>query len=416
MTTEDRATVIASATIVPGGSIMTLEHARWRTGAIAAAALALALVAAAAEAAVHVANNGLDSPTCGAPSDPCRTISQALVNIPVTPPRLAKILVHPGRYGDLDHDGVLNGPGEETSGVGTDCDCLIRVSKPGITIESTDGAAVTVLDASGGAEIQDGKLTVVHVAASGVVFGRPHHGFTLVGGTGLHVAAAKVDSVQIGGNLAYANRFFGFSISGGSNHVLTGNLAIANAGPGFVLSGDHVHVADNLAANNVGQGFLILASDHFTVDGNVASGNAQDGFAFFGTGHTIMRNVAAGNGRDGMVVIGSGHFVTLNEVVGNVRIGVSLGSGLPGDPPTLATVQRNRLYGNNPALKDGFFNCGFANLNLGGPPVDATSNYWGQPTGPGPEPADDVCAPGGGTTLVDPFSRALHLVVPPPSW
>ena len=60
-------------------------------------------------ATLHVANNGIDSDTCGAGSAPCRSISRAIVNAAAGD----TIVVGPGRYGDLNGDGSFGGPGEE---------------------------------------------------------------------------------------------------------------------------------------------------------------------------------------------------------------------------------------------------------------------------------------------------------------
>ena len=45
---------------------------------------------------LFIANNGLDSPTCGAVNAPCRSISQAIAN--ASPGD--KVIVGPGRYRD----------------------------------------------------------------------------------------------------------------------------------------------------------------------------------------------------------------------------------------------------------------------------------------------------------------------------
>ena len=52
------------------------------------------------------------------------------------------------------------------------CLCMIKVNKS-ITLKSSDGAAVTILDA-GGAD-----LRVVVIQANGVTFGRRSGGFTM---------------------------------------------------------------------------------------------------------------------------------------------------------------------------------------------------------------------------------------------
>jgi hypothetical protein len=117
----------------------------------------------------RVENYGVDSSTCGMSAAPCRSITQAIANSSGGD----IISVGPGRYGDLDGDGTLgNIPGEE---VGCGGGCLIDVRKR-LTIRSTHGAGVTVLDA-GRASLPDG----VALLTDGVVFGQQGSGFTITG-------------------------------------------------------------------------------------------------------------------------------------------------------------------------------------------------------------------------------------------
>ena len=61
----------------------------------------------------RVANNGVDSASCGTSANPCRSITQAIANAADGD----RIVVGPGTYGDLNNDGVLgNSPGEENPG------------------------------------------------------------------------------------------------------------------------------------------------------------------------------------------------------------------------------------------------------------------------------------------------------------
>jgi len=68
------------------------------------------------------------------------------------------------------------------------------------------------------------------------------------------------------------------------------------------------------------------------------------------------------------------------------------------------TISENNFYGNN-VIPDSRFtatplsNCGLANVGTNA--VSATNNFWGAATGPGTDPADDVCNQStGGTTVV----------------
>ena len=78
---------------------------RWVLSVVVAAALS---PRAASAATLLVANNGVDSPTCG-PAEPCRSLARAIANAVAGD----TIVVGPGRYGDLNGDGTLgNAAGE----------------------------------------------------------------------------------------------------------------------------------------------------------------------------------------------------------------------------------------------------------------------------------------------------------------
>jgi hypothetical protein len=59
-------------------------------------------------------------------------------------------------------------------------------------------------------------------------------------------------------------------------------------------------------------------------------------------------------------------------------------------------------------------NCGIVNIEVPDP-VDVTNNYWGSPTGPGPDPADNAgkgCDFLNGKTIVKPFATTLFAIRP----
>jgi hypothetical protein len=169
----------------------------------------LGLGAGAAQAVeLHVENNGVDGSSCGDRRNPCRSISQAISNADAGD----RILVGPGRYGDLDQDGVLGEPGEEAGDVGG-CQCMITVNKQ-VTILSTDGAEATVLDAG-----LVGGLVAVRIVADGVVFGQQGRGFTLLGLDNNVALGVGAKGVAVTGNIA-SRGFGGFSIFGTDNVII----------------------------------------------------------------------------------------------------------------------------------------------------------------------------------------------------
>ena len=350
------------STLLPGRPVLLL---------LAVAGLGLGALAGAAEAAtLNVANNGVDSGTCGAAASPCRSISQAIANASAGD----RIVVGPGRYGDLDGDGAFTSAGEEAPSVA--CSCMIKVDKA-VTIESRAGAGATVLDVGG----LPGN--VVGILASGVVFGRAKKGFTLTGGISGLVVFSGTSGVSVAGNLATANPNYGFYFDG-SGHVGSGNAAHASNN-GFYLRDSGHTLTGNLASGNV-VGFAFEGSGHH-LTGNVASANSAYGFSFVGSGHLLSSNVASANDQVGVFAqAGSGHVFSGNAVHGN---GVGTAWGGTG------TLSKNNLYGN--------VNCGMNNQS--GSAIDARNNFWGAATGPGADPADNVCNFGAGSsTTTAPFS------------
>jgi len=109
-----------------------MSHPTARDPRLACTLLALAalfVTGPTSAATIVVAANGIDGAACGTKATPCRTISQGIT-------RAANgdtIVVGPGHYGDLNGDGQLSGPGEETPS--DPCTCVISVSKPVTTCQ-----------------------------------------------------------------------------------------------------------------------------------------------------------------------------------------------------------------------------------------------------------------------------------------
>jgi len=308
-------------------------------------------------ATLTVANNGLDSDTCGSSAAPCRSISQAIAHASEGD----TLVVGPGRYGDLNGNGSFGDPGDEDAEVGGGCTCMVKINKP-LKLVSSDGAAVTVLDV-GGAD-----LGAVVIQADSVVFGKQGQGFTLAQARreGLLLQA---NNVTVVGNVAIGSGTNGndaFSIDG-SGHAISHNVALGNARAGFGVHGSGHVVSDNVASGNR-FGFDLTFSGQFTH--NVASSNGDTGgIAVNARGLDIHRNAINGNEGRGIMVFSSDMPLTENNIFGN---------------------------GTN---ED---NCGI--INNTGTVLMAPNNFWGAATGPGPDPADAVCGGHPDLTLVDPVA------------
>jgi len=290
---------------------------------------------------LRVASNGVDSGTCGGRSTPCRSISQAITNA-------------------FDRDRIVVGPGVYNPAVeGTEpgCVCMIHLNKS-LTVESRDGAEVTVLDVS------NTDFRGVFIDADGVRFGRRWRGFTLANAKRAAVVVNGRNAVEIVGNTAIGNGINGkdaYEISG-SDHTIAGNVATGNTRSGFGISGTGHTFINNVASNNLVDGFFLTFVDG-RVRGNVAMGNIGNGMSIDGN---ILEDVK----------------FTRNTIVDNQSGGVGIRQF-----SATVTFTMNNIYGNAPGT-----NCGLENVS--GKLVDATKNYWGAASGPGPDPADDACFDG----------------------
>ncbi|MBI1741440.1 right-handed parallel beta-helix repeat-containing protein [Candidatus Acetothermia bacterium] len=328
--------------------------------------------------ALFVANNGLDSNTCLDKDHPCRTIGKAIQNANSGD----KIVVGPGHYTWESE----SEPGPSSCSFR----CVIKVDKQ-LTIESRDGAAATVIDATGH------NVDVVRIEASNVIFGQPHKGFTLTGASGGFsglVIADGTSGVKVSGNLAIRNSGQGFTFSG-SGHVLAGNIASANFFGFSVIGSGHILTGNIASSNSYGFGF---SGNGHLLSGNTASANRFTGFIFSGSGHVLTNNTASANGFHGFDVNdGSGYVLTGNSAVGNKFFGIDIRKSAS------ATITKNNIFGNDSQPSGSFVNCGLLNQSRG--TINATNNFWGAAAGPGADPADNICNDGmGSNTTVAPFA------------
>ena len=357
------------------------------------AALATVLLSSAwsgAEAkTLVVAVTGSDNGGCGGKATPCRSISQAVANAAPGD----KIVVGPGRYGDVDGDGILGEPGEEAAAASA----LVTVTKP-LAIESRDGAAATIIDAGGT------TANHVRIVANGVRFGKPKKGFTLQNapsGSGVTVEVSPGNDVVVAGNRSVGNRNGFRSVAQGM--LFTGNQAIGNTDAGFLLwsagtrlvgneaignengveaesDGRNAQIIGNTIVRNSLAGIKIDGKEGAVITGNIVSGNLAEGIRLDADDALVSGNVVNGNVDAGVYANGTRITITKNTAYANVGPGVVVTS-----PSQDVTVTGNNLAGNDRESNG----CGI--FKFTDDAVDATGNFWGTSTGPGPTPADQAC-------------------------
>ena len=349
---------------------------------------------------LSVETNGIDSADCGGQTSPCRTIGRALRDARAGD----TIVVGPGTYGDVNGDRDFNDPGDETPDL--TLGCVICITKR-VQIISLHGAAVTVINGDGSVFDQDRPppdlRRIVLIGANNVVFGIKDHGFTLTRHT-IGVDVQGLRNVRVAGNVAQNLDTNGFIVWNMQGRVeVSDNTAVGTTiGEGFRIGGvgdARLIIKDNTVLQSE-EGFAVVAASGIEISGNLVR-ETGTAFAILGSDAQVTHNVLFDN-LAGFVVHGSGNRIIENVIIGGratpPSAGIGIGSG------TDNRVQRNDIYGHhgdpfNPTA------CGL--VNSSGNRVLATDNYWGAPTGPGPDPADEAGAPCdslGSVTIVEPFA------------
>lgn len=317
---------------------------------------------------LYVANNGVDSGLCGGPGHKCRSISIALAHAA----NGDTIIVGPGRYGDLNGDGVLgDSPGEELQS--EDCGCMVRINKS-VTLISTQGAKATMIDA----RTVSGDIYNVQIEADNVIFGEAGQGFTVTGtdtssGFYLGIEVSAGTGISVAGNQVVG---LGASVDSEGNPAITIGMEIDSAGVINVQGNQVIAWSDGIIG---GSGATI--SDNIVAQNRFAS---NTGTGIVTNGAKVTQNIVTGNYYG--IALSHGGTVTGNDVLGNF-VGVYT-------QDALGTLEKNNIFGNSV--------CGLQTTAAG---LLAIRNFWGAGTGPGP---NDLCA--GTSAVTTPFATSLFTV------
>ncbi len=392
---------------------------------------------------LHVEKWGQDSGYCGSANDPCNTIGQAIDNADPGD----TIRVGPGVYGDADENGWLSGPGEEYRNCGGRIS-VVCVDRDNLKLESTMGAASTVIDAPSPA------AAGVVIRGNGVKFGKKGRGFTIrhsTTGVVLNADRLTVQDIRAEDNTAYG--FYGNQGAGQGHCVLIGNTAVRshtgfyfratgqgpyvtlfsqnrsrdNSSYGVELSlNGNVTIDRNVSVNN-NSGFNLRAGGGTLVKNNLAVGNATDGLTMSrigsgGGGISLIGNSASGNETKGFLLQNVDKFIgnvctrngigmrclglkmqiKKNFIAGNRKYGMLLirnGSGA-----AAVTVEKNNIFDNG---WESGGNCGLNNQLATA--LTVRKNFWGDAGGPGADPADDTC--GAPVTEASPAKKPVKVKV-----
>lgn len=374
----------------------------WRTSLIATALMIFASGSAAAHVSVWVSNRGADSGSCGLPTSPCRSISQAIQNASSGD----TIWVGAGHYGNVSGQPGFGGPGDEqpqllpsqdnSSGLSG---CIVCVTKA-LNIYSLDGAGAAVIDS--GPSPGSYNATVV-LLVDGSAFGSPGHGFTITGGNAYGVAlnmqfwrsSRSGVSVYANVDINDATGFFVFGPDGygpltgcapvglcptyNGTVLLQGNEADNNAGIGFWVQPRNVQprnvnpgvtirfIVQENVTHRAGTGFRVEPGtvgncDDCFDDGSAPTVTFAHNFASAGGAGFYARNagpvhdnVATDNALYGFLVVSNNPLPPFyrNSAIGNAGPGLIValeafpfGRSTPNFGTTL-TLDENNFFGND---------------------------------------------------------------------
>jgi parallel beta-helix repeat protein len=327
----------------------------------------------------YVANTGVDGADCGPITSPCRSISRAIA--------LAasgdRIVVGPGRYGDVDRDSHFGSPGDEA--VASFCGGCLAITKV-VTVESSAGAAATII------EIWNAAV-VVAINATGAVFGKHDKGFTVKGpGTGIW---AMADDVTVQGNHVTAGergilveRDKGVPLPVDANDRLLENVITCPQGTGRETLGIEVVVSGVAVSGNV----IRSCTDGITVDGNDT---------------VISDNHVVDNVRGIVVSAGANTTIRRNVLAGHEQAAVYVGTFGTSDPTAVTLTSNN--FADNGVFPDPTAGPNCAVVNFTPDLVNAERNFWGAASGPGPDPADRSCPTAGLIDTAPYLTRAVTI-------
>ena len=256
------------------------------------------------------------------------------------------LLVDPGVYGDLNHDGDFSDAGEEHADFGKGC--VVCVTKQvGIFVKPGFGLPM-LIDAGGVQPLSAVLIDADHVTfEDAVVRGGTRGGVRI----GTHANNVKLRNIRAESNVSGdpSIRAAGFDITSRLGTIdisqsvaedndagfvastsatgrvsLTRNLAARNTDVGFSVAGTGSgrNLLDHDRAVSNGLGFQVSGANH-RIDFSTALANAQGGFSIGGSNHGLAHDSAINNRGPGFLVVAgaSGSTLRSTNTFGNVGAG-----------------------------------------------------------------------------------------------
>jgi hypothetical protein len=286
---------------------------------------------------VHVGPDGTDSPTCGSEFDKCRSISQGIKNARPW----ATVNVHPGIYGDINGNGVIGEPGEESGG--PDCDCMIHVDKL-VRLSSYNGTDTVVIEA------RTTDLTAIRIDADDARIGAWSSSYPRAKGFTIMASAAT------GTAAITSNRSLSARVQGNSIHAKYGGIWGSNLG----VSYNDVYGATGGPAIDAGANARVFGNTIITSEEGIIIAN----------GYVYHNTIVGGSYA---IEIYDPRFarVMQNAIVNNRYAGITINAVEEGYSVDVR-IHDNNIVGNG--FADGAY-CGVVNRSDG--IVWAQRNYWG---------------------------------------
>jgi len=267
----------------------------------------------------------------------------------------------------------------------------LTIAHEGLTFVSTDGAATTIIDASGAG------TPAIHIQADDVTF----EGFTLDGSPddGIWIKQGT-DGVIVQNNI-FVDGGSAIVLEGENNGVVVTGAIIADnviedcvtaivmlgGATDCTISGNTITgCTDTATAITIAGGSASLATEGNTITGNTITDNAGSGIYLFnwsggGGGYlvdnVIEGNTISGNEGNGIVIASSatnvaGLEILGNDITDNEEDGILIAVTGAWDPSN--AIKFNTITGNNTSTGDyGIESAANNDVN----DVDATLNWWG---------------------------------------